>query len=139
MTTALESISARLATLLRGCTGINTVLEYYPEAVEDPPLLYLVSGACTSARMGQILERHYEFEATLLLRWQDWLSSEAEVRTWPDTIFSAIEADPTLNGLLGTLGGRVSIGLAAPTFEEVGDTAFRALPFSITVVRKIAA
>lgn len=137
MSEPLELINDALVEIFEGA-GLR-VLDSFPDAIPEPPLLYLELGSVSSDKAGQVGTRVYTFNGKLLLRFQEWEASEAEARGWVDPILDALEADPTLGGYLGPLGGRAVIEMGEPDYDQVGDIDYRMLPFTIRVTRKRAA
>lgn len=140
MTTPAETISGKLLALLNGLGGELLGLDYLPDALQHTPLATLILTGMESAKAGQVTARTYTFEAVVWLTYQDPQTAEAAVRSWPDTVADAIEADPTLTGTLGAPGGHVAVRMGQPLIEDDdAPVRFRGVPFTITVLRKTAA
>jgi hypothetical protein len=129
-TTVYAGLAARFATV----NGIKRIILGEPTGAVEPPVLYTAYESFTRGQAGQVTTMTHRFTHRLLLRWQDFSQSEAELLSFVNAIAAAVDADPKL-------GGRVTSGMARVTgattgFVTISSTKYRVIDFTTEVLEK---
>lgn len=117
-----------------GFTAYWNLLDYEPDSVQSPPLIYTLLDGFTRSAQGQITIMRYRILVRLVIQWQDHQAAEQELRDRLHEIPAAIDVDPTL-------GGRIDRGLAEVSdgqsgFVRISNTQFRCLDYFVSAPTK---
>lgn len=123
-----------LHTALAGVSGIDVVLDYAPTSVHETPLMYSILDSVEITQGGQLTTRKFRILHRLLVPWQDNEQAEIQVEPFVDSVVDAIDADPTLGGVL--VKGLVQITDIEALWVTIAGVEYRALDFYSLVVDK---
>jgi hypothetical protein len=144
--TILAGLHARFQTV----AALKVILDYAPTAVHNTPCLFseLVNftrggdgGRLPSS--GQLVKMQYRIAHRVLVRMQDNDQAEQEIIPLVNSICAAIDADPTLGGVLSGNGnqyhgGTVHISDGEGGYLRVGGAEYRVFTFYTNVYEKFA-
>jgi hypothetical protein len=117
-----------------GVSGLDVVLDYAPTAVHDTPLLYSILDSVEITRGGQMTTRKFRILHRLLVPWQDNEQAEIQIMPFVDSIVDALDADPTLGGVITS--GYAQITDIEALWVTIGGVEYRALDFYSLVIDK---
>lgn len=128
------NIISGLHTVLAGVTGIDVVLNYAPTAVHDTPLIYTILDSAEISRGAQVTTRKFRIMHRLVVPWQDNEQAEIQIMPFVDSIPAAIDADPTLGGVITS--GMAQIVDIEAAWINIAGVEYRALDFYSLVTDK---
>ena len=123
-----------LHTALAGVSGINVVLDYAPTSVHETPLMYSLLDHIEISRGAQVTTRRFRILHRLLVPWQDNEQAEIQIEPFVDSVVDAIDADPTLGGVITS--GLAQIEEVEALWVTIAGVEYRALDFYSLVIDK---
>jgi hypothetical protein len=123
-----------LHTALAGVSGIDVVLDYAPTSVHETPLMYSILDSVEITQGGQLTTRKFRILHRLLVPWQDNEQAEIQIEPFVDSVVDAIDADPTLGGVL--VKGLAQITDIEALWVTIAGVEYRALDFYSLVIDK---
>lgn len=117
-----------------GVSGLNVVLNYAPTSVHETPLMYSILDSVEVSKGGQVTTRRFRILHRLLVPWQDNEQAEVQIMPFVDSVVDAIDADPTLGGVL--VKGLAQITDIEALWVTIAGVEYRALDFYSLVIDK---
>ena len=115
-------------------SGLDVVLDYAPTAVHETPLMYSILDSVEVSKGGQVTTRRFRILHRLLVPWQDNEQAEVQIMPFVDSVVDAIDADPTLGGVL--VKGLAQITDIEALWVTIAGVEYRALDFYSLVIDK---
>lgn len=129
----LEAIHVQFRARLEGIVG--GILDYEPAAIQKAPLMYSLLDEVDQTVTGMARGRRYRFMHRLVVVWVDNRQAEATILRYVDAIPAAIDADPSLGGVLGSGIARIVDQRAG--WVTIGGALYRVLDsFSDTLDKR---
>src|SRR5437660_1224261 len=105
--------------------NIINLLKYEPRSIQTSPTLYTLLDAFQRNTSGQVTAMKFRLLHRICVQWQDNEESEAELLTFVHSVPAAIDANPTLGGLITMGVARISEGQSG--FVIISGTKYRSL------------
>lgn len=132
-----RAIADALVTAFSGVEGLSHVQLGEPVTVHaGRPLLYVVLDGAIVAPSGQLTARRWRVLARLVVLSQDYTAAERVILDLADPILDAIDADPTLGGVIRLGTARVSEQRAV--WAQIANVTYRCLDTTIEALAKAA-
>jgi hypothetical protein len=142
-TPTLRQVITELHRLFAGVPGLAkldengnpvNLLRYEPRVIQVTPTLYTLLDSFQRDTSGQVTAMRYRILHRVVLQWQDNAESEAALEPLIQAVPAAVDADPTLGGLLEK--GVARIGDGSTGFVVISNTKYRCIDFFSDVLTK---
>jgi hypothetical protein len=129
----IDYLHASVFPLVAGLPQVNddgdviNLLKYEPRSIQTSPTLYTLLDGFVRDTSGQVTAMKFRILHRVCVQWQDNEQAEAELLSFVHALPAAVDADPTLGGLITKGIARISDGESG--FIIISGTKYRSLDF----------